>query len=105
VSDLPVGDRSSPRDYLQAEVVFEALAFWKGDIDPRPVVTKTGVSSCAFHFELEKTYLVFAKPRDHGGGLSTSVCADNREVPSSKELAELGKRLGKPVWERALAPR
>lgn len=63
---------------------------WK-EILPKEIIIATDTTSCGYHFEVGKRYLVFADNSD-AYGLSTSKCLLNKELENAaEELKILGE--------------
>lgn len=83
---LEIVDRAKDRD-----VTFRVGEYWKGDVLEQITVSTDSLnSSCAFHFEVGKSYLVFANLWE--GSLYTAACSRNRDLKKADEVLKvLGK--------------
>ena len=89
-----ITDRSTYR-----EVTFTVDQYWSGKVTQRFTIrTERTKSSCAFGFQIDKSYLVFAET--YKGHLYTAECSRNQLVDKAMEdLGYLGEGL-KPAEDK-----
>ena len=75
---------------LGREVVFEVRRVWNG-VTSKRISVSAEMSDCAFPFEIDHNYVVFAG-KDDKGGPETSICTRTTESSKAAEvLAHLGQ--------------
>ncbi len=85
---IEINDKSEHGDRL---IKFQIERFWKGVLSEEiTIATENERSSCAYPFEKDKIYLIFADT--YNGKLYTGGCVPNREINrATEELKILGK--------------